>query len=1117
MKKIIYSLVIMIAASTLFTSCLEYVEPVGIQQLRTAKADYLDALATLRLADAELQRANAAYVLAQTAYVDAMTAHHLITNRIYEYDVQIKAAETELEVDRLKKEKELLQITHAADMAWAKEQLAWAEEQLRVALRAIAAVQHLLTDEERIVLAEVTANYLDALEEYNLWLYDLEEAKEVLWNLEYAFNDATDWGADYQGHIDFFTAEIARAQLALNTVPQNLDLEDWNAEVENLKDSIDAYNYGRQVISKDSVLYMTNVYCEGSEAYERALEAWLAQFKGGVQIVGTTLKVDDLFEAPEDHAGDEMVAAPTKPKAADYALNSKRAELSWNIVVTPKEKADIAAKLVYDKFVDLITDYATQIAPFGDSTNIANGAYYGKVVHTAGDDTLKIQARADMKDFILNDDTDVKQTYKWKKGNVQHVSEGLYGLKGAYSILERHLVLIEAGSNVAALQTAYNKAKKAWKDDRDYLINKTHLAEQAAALANMKTCELKPAVHRLPKDGRAEDLMFAITQYRISRTQDGKQNSTTDTTTLVAAIRNFYQAKAAYIGDAHKDHDRIEYVDFAGNKVKLWLGDLTYEGLIQKRIVEDMVSPHDDRRYQSLYGGKVTDAEAREYKTVDNELNKAVDPGWIPAGKTERDYDAILKIFHVIFPNAPDGTFDSWGDAMPWLVDATNNVHTENLTWMIVNPANPGGPAITAAKAPTLIYDNTKADLNLEGAGSKKFVQVYNRFWNPAVPLTVATIDQAWDAGCYSDTTFNVPYRLVRFTGGTINDHLDLRVVLSLIDPLRGVVGTNTHDWVGKVDDQSAIFGEPGRRTEFYEMLKAEEDLILEKAKTTYRATMDRIKAEIDKIEADFDARIAKLAADYAAAQANYNADKAAWDAYTAAIDAKKKELLKELTGSEKGKVVKEIAKPDANTHNVPTSMKKYFDHEGLPVWNGEYALGGKQLEWANEFLKDYPAKLKEWMIATRTANHVIMHLNAIMDILDPAYRAATKIYTYDWQKYVLNVDPITHAYNVDVAAIKRDYDAGAAATLLDYFANYNEHQKEYREAWTKYLNDCTVQLGYWKQVLAAYEAGYDPLEMAIKEQRGIVEVIEGWVAVYKKYLEEAEAEYKATIAKLLK
>ena len=28
--------------------------------------------------------------------------------------------------------------------------------------------------------------------------------------------------------------------------------------------------------------------------------------------------------------------------------------------------------------------------------------------------------------------------------------------------------------------------------------------------------------------------------------------------------------------------------------------------------------------------------------------------------------------------------------------------------------------------------------------------------------------------------------------------------------------------------------------------------------------------------------------------------------------------------------------------------MKKYLDHEGLAVYNGEYDLGGKQLEWAN-------------------------------------------------------------------------------------------------------------------------------------------------------------------------
>ncbi len=163
MKKIIYSLVIMIAASTLFTSCLEYVEPVGIQQLRTAKADYLDALAQLRLADAELQKANATFVLAQAAFQDALTEAQLIQNRIAEYDVQIKAAQTELDVDQLKKQKELLQIQHADRMANAKAALALAEENLRVTLRDIAAVQHLLTAGEQTVFQAAINAYELAL------------------------------------------------------------------------------------------------------------------------------------------------------------------------------------------------------------------------------------------------------------------------------------------------------------------------------------------------------------------------------------------------------------------------------------------------------------------------------------------------------------------------------------------------------------------------------------------------------------------------------------------------------------------------------------------------------------------------------------------------------------------------------------------------------------------------------------------------------------------------------------------------------------------------------------------------------------------------------------------
>jgi hypothetical protein len=278
---------------------------------------------------------------------------------------------------------------------------------------------------------------------------------------------------------------------------------------------------------------------------------------------------------------------------------------------------------------------------------------------------------------------------------------------------------------------------------------------------------------------------------------------------------------------------------------------------------------------------------------------------------------------------------------------------------------------------------------------------------------------------------------------------------------------------------------------------------------------LDKIKAKIDEIEAAFDAKAAEVQAAYATDMANYNDNNTKWNQYQTDLATKKRELLNELTGSNTGTVVPTIPVPDTNTHNVPC-MTKYLDHEGLNVYNGAYKLGGKQLAWANEFLPDYPAKLKEWMIATRTANHVIGHLNTLINVLDSAYRAATGIYQYEWEKYVLTVDPVTHEYEVDVDAIRRNYDAAGAATLLEYFDNYNRFQRQYVRAWEKYLEDCTAELGFWKKVLAAYNAGYDPLEMAIKEQKNVVEQLEKEVEIAKKKLELAEAEYKETLAKLL-
>ena len=67
MKRIIYSLVLMFAASGLFTACIDNVEPVGVQDMRNAHAEYLRACAKLKQADAQVQQAQVTFVEAQAA------------------------------------------------------------------------------------------------------------------------------------------------------------------------------------------------------------------------------------------------------------------------------------------------------------------------------------------------------------------------------------------------------------------------------------------------------------------------------------------------------------------------------------------------------------------------------------------------------------------------------------------------------------------------------------------------------------------------------------------------------------------------------------------------------------------------------------------------------------------------------------------------------------------------------------------------------------------------------------------------------------------------------------------------------------------------------------------
>ena len=160
MKKIIYSLVIMIAAGSLFTSCIENVEPAGVLALRQAKAKYIESLTTLKAADAVKVQAEAAVDQAQAKVLEAQIA---VVNAEAAYR-QAEAAykEAEAKVKEAEAKKVAAEVDAIASQAQADAAVAQAQADLLKAQAEAAKAQveaQALTDK---TIAEAQADLLKA-------------------------------------------------------------------------------------------------------------------------------------------------------------------------------------------------------------------------------------------------------------------------------------------------------------------------------------------------------------------------------------------------------------------------------------------------------------------------------------------------------------------------------------------------------------------------------------------------------------------------------------------------------------------------------------------------------------------------------------------------------------------------------------------------------------------------------------------------------------------------------------------------------------------------------------------------------------------------------------------
>ena len=260
MKKI---LLIGTAALGMFfmtTSCLENVEPAGIEAMRQARAELISA-------QAAYEQAKVTLLNAQTALQEAQTQNQILENNLkeleiqekqlnleyqeakYDYDMRIleldyarragadeaylKALEVEIagyEYDLLKNEidmeelelkrQEMVEI-HKAELLRLQQATAVAQKEYEEAIRNLEALRHTLTAEEKAIVDTYTAE-IDALSG------ELETAENTLVGAQTDYLEAKyNWSQDSVLLDKKYTRAVELAQAALDDA--NAELEEANA------------------------------------------------------------------------------------------------------------------------------------------------------------------------------------------------------------------------------------------------------------------------------------------------------------------------------------------------------------------------------------------------------------------------------------------------------------------------------------------------------------------------------------------------------------------------------------------------------------------------------------------------------------------------------------------------------------------------------------------------------------------------------------------------------------------------------------------------------------------------------------------------------------------------
>lgn len=850
MKKIIYSLVIMIAAGSLFTSCIEQVEPDGILALREAKARYYDALAQLRakdgiyreaeaalkLAEAAVQQANADDIKAKT---DAFTKMQALERELKQLEIDsmtmemtLRAAEIQAEIDSIAKAMEIREKQHEIDLVNKQKALAEAEEALRVALRDIQLAAQDLTAAEKEAVIKAAQIYLMAREaviDQNHKIFELEtelaQAQKELaegaltWNEdEHDYTDAVEY---YNAKIAQALADIADFEEAIKNIPNDVpgaEIEDalkaWQDEIDGYKATQQELDYALAGISKDKAALMVK-YHDANAAYRSKLNSYL---NANYPFLGDmTSNFGYPMDDPADLTEDDI---PVDPEGnTEYTVHFGFEDEEGVLGEAGKEykKGDkIGIPADGGELDKVLPDLEIKTTPAFTKFNALLDSYNGVTVdgtaRTIIVDGMWNDVDADMKDFILGTKESTVGSQKLTRvdddGKEYTAATADYGLWGAYYTLLRDKVLLEPVTTpVADLEKQLAAAKKVWEDHRAILkAGKSKyqpLVDAKKALTEAQTSEGDQSKGIMAAIDELKDAFDSVVSLDLSRN---------DSVRIIKAFAEFAKARETYL-KYYEDSDaptagvdptsiNFKYYRYGSSKKggetiidSVLFSELNYEDL--KKDKYGYLTTDADTRYCGEPEG--TSPENHQYALAHiarQLLNKDFADMLLNAPNT---WDFTSCDLNAKVGSPAHNAFYNEYEYVP--EDKTREKHPEahikcTFTGHEEDPYE--SPALKAAKEAVKYATN-------------EYENIYRQFWAeeyPADPNT-KTVDNEAEINVekYSYKTFTDPYNCVTFTGQEIDFTKAIGAILGTVDKAATDQNATNLDNSGAVSTSSVVFG----------------------------------------------------------------------------------------------------------------------------------------------------------------------------------------------------------------------------------------------------------------------------------------------------------------------